>query len=192
MTVDATGFIEALRTSVDDATAVVAVGARTQFEVGGPVHNAIEVRAPTGIVDVQPADMTVTVHAGTSFAELDATLGEHGQECPLDPPDPNATIGGILCTGLSGWRRLGLGPIRDTVLEVVFVTAAGRVVRGGGPTVKNVTGYDIPRLFVGSLGTLGIVGAGAGKSMLFPKNPATFRRGRRWRTSPRLALTASG
>ncbi|MGH7358573.1 MAG: FAD-binding protein, partial [Acidimicrobiia bacterium] len=89
--------------------------------------------------------------------ELEAVLGEAGQECPLDPHDPDATVGGVLAVGLSGARRLAYGPVRDRVLEVRFVTADGRVVRGGGPTVKNVTGYDLPRLFVGSLGTIGVL-----------------------------------
>ena len=146
-----------LGATIAAATAVVAVGARTHAGIGGAVVDAIEVQAPAGILDVQPSDMTVTVRAGTTCSDLDDALGEHGQECPLDPKDPHATVGGVLATGLSGLRRLGLGPVRNTVLEVVFVNAEGRVVRGGGPTVKNVTGYDIPRLFVGSLGTLGVL-----------------------------------
>jgi glycolate oxidase FAD binding subunit len=83
-------------------------------------------------------------------------LGAAGQECALDPRDPAATIGGTLAAGLSGMRRLRVGPLRDQLLEVRFAMADGRLVRGGGPTVKNVTGYDLPRLFVGSLGTLGV------------------------------------
>ncbi len=149
--------IQDLGATIAAATAVVAVGARTHSGIGGAVVDAVEVRAPAGILDVQPSDMTVTVRAGTTCAELDVALGEQGQECPLDPKDPHATVGGVLAAGLSGLRRLGLGPMRNTVLEVVFVNADGRVVRGGGPTVKNVTGYDIPRLFVGSLGTLGVL-----------------------------------
>ncbi len=89
--------------------------------------------------------------------ELDAALAEHGQECPLDPRDGAATVGGVLACGLSGPRRLRTGPVRDRVLEVHLVTGDGQVVRGGGPTVKNVTGYDLPRLLVGSLGTLGVL-----------------------------------
>ena len=146
-----------LRQRIGGADSVVPIGAGTHADLGGRVTDAVEVRVPAGIVDVQPSDMTVTVRAGTSFTELDAALGEHGQECPLDPLDPRATIGGIVAAGLSGWRRLGLGPLRDALLEVRFVTADGREVRGGGPTVKNVTGYDLPRLFVGSLGTLGVI-----------------------------------
>jgi len=147
----------ALGAEVRDADAVVAVGAGTHTGIGGPVAHAHAVRAPAGIVALEPADMTVTVRAGTTTAELAAALAEHGQECALDPQDPGATVGGTLAAGLSGLRRLGLGPLRDTVLEVVLVLADGRVVRGGGPTVKNVTGYDVPRLVVGSLGTLGVL-----------------------------------
>jgi FAD/FMN-containing dehydrogenase len=147
----------ALGAHVRGAAAVVAVGAGTHAGIGGPVLGATEVRAPVGVLDVQPADMTVTVRAGTSCAELASALRAVGQECPLDPRDPEATVGGTLAAGLSGRRRLGVGPLRETVLEVVLVRADGRVVRGGGPTVKNVTGYDVPRLVVGSLGTLGVL-----------------------------------
>ena len=73
----------------------------------------------------------------------------------LDPRDGGATVGGLLATGLSGHRRLRHGPLRDRVLEVRFVTADGRLVKGGGPTVKNVSGFDLPRLLVGSLGPSG-------------------------------------
>jgi glycolate oxidase FAD binding subunit len=138
---------------------IAPVGARTQWEVGGPPPaGALEVRAPVGVVEYEPADMTVTVGAATSCRELDAVLAEHGQEVPLDPRSPDATIGGILACGLSGVRRLRHGPVRDHVLQVKIKTGYGRVIKGGGPTVKNVTGYDIPRLFVGSLGTLGLLG----------------------------------
>jgi glycolate oxidase FAD binding subunit len=78
------------------------------------------------------------------------------RSAPLDRAT-RATIGGTLSTGLSGLRRLRYGPLRDKVLEVRFATADGRLVRGGGPTVKNVTGYDVPRLLVGSLGTIGVL-----------------------------------
>jgi glycolate oxidase FAD binding subunit len=109
------------------------------------------------VVAYEPADMTITVGAGATFTELDHVLRENGQECALDPRDRAATIGGILACGLSGIRRLRHGPVRDHVLEVRFRTGDGRLVKGGGPTVKNVTGYDLPRLFVGSLGTIGLL-----------------------------------
>jgi glycolate oxidase FAD binding subunit len=144
--------------AVRDAAAIAPVGARTQWEVGGPAPAAaVEVRAPAGVLEYEPADMTITVGAGTSFAALDATLAEHGQECPLDPADASATVGGVLACGLSGLRRLRYGPLRDHVLEVRAVTGYAHEIKGGGPTVKNVTGYDLPRLFVGSFGTLGVI-----------------------------------
>ncbi len=140
------------------ASTVAPVGARTHWEVGGPAPDgAVEVRAPRGMITYEPADMTITVGAGTSFDDVDRVLAENGQECALDPRSRTATVGGILACGLSGVRRLRHGPVRDHVLEVRFETGDGRLVKGGGPTVKNVTGYDIPRLFVGSLGTIGVL-----------------------------------
>ena len=143
--------------AVREAGVVVPVGAQSQWEVGGPAPDGVAVRARVGILEYEPADLTVTVGAGTSFAELDAALAEHGQECPLDPEDERASIGGVLACGLSGVRRLRHGPVRDHVLEVRVVTGYGTLIKGGGPTVKNVTGYDVPRLFVGSFGTLGVI-----------------------------------
>jgi glycolate oxidase FAD binding subunit len=121
------------------------------------VPEGVEVRAPAGIVTYDPAELTVTARAGTSAAQLREVLGAAGQECPLDPRDDAATIGGIIAAGLSGHRRLRYGPLRDAVLEVRLVTADGSFVRGGAPVVKNVTGYDLPRLIVGSLGTLAVI-----------------------------------
>ncbi|HTL86589.1 MAG TPA: FAD-binding protein [Acidimicrobiia bacterium] len=155
---------------------ITPVGARTQWEVGGPPPvGAEEVRAPGGVIAHEPADMTITVGAGTSFAELRDTLAPHGQEVALDPRADDATIGGILACGLSGLRRLRHGPVRDHVLEVQFVTGDGVRVKGGGPTVKNVTGYDLPRLFVGSLGTIGVLMQATLRCRPRPKYARWFR-----------------
>ena len=137
-----------------DAGAVAAVGGRTQWGAGGRVSpDAREVRAPAGIVALEAADMTVRVGVGTTVADLDAALAEVGQAVAL-PAWDGATVGGVLAVGHSGLRRLGWGPVRDVLLEAVVVSADGRVVKAGGPTVKNVSGYDLCRLLVGSLGTL--------------------------------------
>ncbi|MGH8985677.1 MAG: FAD-binding oxidoreductase [Acidimicrobiia bacterium] len=151
--------VDVLRDAVATAAAVVAVGARTHWEVGGaPPTGCVEVGAPAGVLGYDPAELTVTVSAGTTVGDLDALLAESGQECVLDPRDSaRATVGGTIAAGLSGPRRLRYGPIRDRVLEVRFVTADGRLVKGGGPTVKNVSGFDLPRLLVGSLGTIGVI-----------------------------------
>lgn len=150
--------IDTLAEAVRAAEAVVPAGNRTQWEVGNPPRaDAVEVHAPSGVIMYEPADLTVTIGAGTTEAELAEVVGEHGQECALDPRDRSATVGGVVACGLSGIRRLRHGPLRDHVLEVRFLTGDGRLVKGGGPTVKNVTGYDLPRLFVGSFGTLGVL-----------------------------------
>jgi glycolate oxidase FAD binding subunit len=151
--------LDVLRDEVAGATTVVAVGGRTHWEVGGaPPPGCTEVRAPAGVLGYDPAELTVTVGAGTAVADLDAVLAGAGQECVLDPRDPaRATVGGTIAAGLSGARRLRYGPIRDRVLEVRFVTADGRLVKEGEPTVKNVSGFDLPRLLVGSLKTISVI-----------------------------------
>ena len=136
---------------------VAVVGGRTQWEVGGaPAPGTREVRAPAGIAAYEPAEMVVRCGAGTTVADLDAALGEHGQTAAL-PDWPGATVGGVLAVGHSGLRRLRLGPVRDTLLEARFVSAQGRLVKAGGPVVKNVSGFDLCRLLVGSLGTVGLL-----------------------------------
>jgi FAD/FMN-containing dehydrogenase len=136
---------------------VAAVGGRTQWDVGivddGDVRH---VRPPAGVVAVEAADMTVRVRAGTPVAEVDDALAAVGQTVAL-PAWPGATVGGVLAVGRSGLRRLGWGPMRDVLLEARAVSADGRMVKAGGPTVKNVSGYDLCRLLVGSLGTLALV-----------------------------------
>jgi glycolate oxidase FAD binding subunit len=101
--------------------------------------------------------MIVRVGAGTSVVDLDAAVAERGQTVAL-PHWPGATVGGVLAVGRTGLRRLGWGPVRDTLLEARYVSAEGRLVKAGGPVVKNVTGFDLCRLLVGSLGTLGLLG----------------------------------
>jgi glycolate oxidase FAD binding subunit len=157
MTTVSTPEVDELAAAVASASAVVPVGAGTHREVGGPVPVGLEVRAPVGVVAYDPAELTITARAGTTIAELRAVLDAAGQMCPIDPRDDAATVGGVIAAGLSGHRRLRYGPVRDAVLEVRLVTADGNLVRGGAPVVKNVTGYDLPRLIVGSLGTLAVI-----------------------------------
>lgn len=109
------------------------------------------------IVDYVPDDMTITVEGGVAVGEVLRLANECGQGWPQAPSQPDATVGGVLAAAVSGRRRLRFGPIRDSLLEVVVATGDGRIVKGGGRTVKSVTGYDLPRLFTGSLGTLGVI-----------------------------------
>ncbi len=109
------------------------------------------------VVDHIPDDMTMTVEGGVTVGEVLGLAGAHGQGWPQAPAQPDATVGGVLAAAVSGRRRLRFGPVRDSLLEVVVATGDGRIVKGGGRTVKSVTGYDLPRLMTGSLGTLGVI-----------------------------------
>lgn len=122
---------------------------------GGPVPHVHTVMAPSGIESVRAEEMTVRCGAGIPVAELDEALHAVGQ-CVVLPP--SGTVGGALAVGRSGVRRLGHGPLREAVLQIRYVSAEGEVVTAGGPTVKNVSGFDLCRLFVGSYGTLGFMG----------------------------------
>jgi len=112
------------------------------------------------VVDIDAANLTMTVQAGVTFKEIQSRLTskEYGCYLPMDPPFCNsATIGGILASNSSGPRRLLYGLPRDIVLGVRFVAPNGEIVGSGGKTVKNVSGYDISKLMIGSAGTLGIL-----------------------------------
>ena len=122
---------------------------------GGAVPGVRCVSAPSGIDWVQADEMTVCCGAGTPVDELVAELAHHGQTVALPA---GGTVGGALSVGVSDVRRLGYGPVRDTLLQARYVSAAGDVVKAGGPTVKNVSGFDLCRLLVGSLGALGFLG----------------------------------
>jgi glycolate oxidase FAD binding subunit len=135
---------------------VSCVGARQQWDVGGVIDpQAREVTAPAGIQAIAPEEMTAACGAGTSVEELIGALAQRGQTVALPPW---GTVGGVLAVGRSGVDRLGHGPVRDTLLQARVVTAEGRIVKAGGATVKNVSGFDLCRLFVGSLGTLAFLG----------------------------------
>jgi glycolate oxidase FAD binding subunit len=119
---------------------------------------AVDVCALNHVVDYPAADMTVTVEAGITMASLQALLAGANQRLLIEAPHADrATLGGVFATNTSGPRRFGAGRPRDQILGVSFVTADGSLVKGGGRVVKNVAGYDFPRLLTGSLGTLGII-----------------------------------
>jgi glycolate oxidase FAD binding subunit len=106
----------------------------------------------------EPADLTTTVQAGMHFCELQRTLGGHGQFLALDPPvTATTTLGGVVATNVSGPRRLLYGTARDVLLGVAVMSIDGKRTKAGGRVVKNVTGYDLNKLYIGSLGTLVII-----------------------------------
>ena len=150
--------LAAFASEVGSSGPVAIVGGRTAWEVGGaPADDTRLVTAPVGVVEHEASEMTVRVGAGTTVAELDDFLSPSGQ-CVALPSAPGATVGGTLAVGRSGTRRLGWGPVRDVVLEIRYVSAEGVLVTAGGPMIKNVSGFDLCRLLVGSLGTLGLIG----------------------------------
>ncbi len=119
---------------------------------------SIDLRAMSNILEYRPEDMTVTVQTGISMAVLQAHLANRGQWLPIDPPNPERlTIDELLNRNLSGPRRFGYGTIREHLIGVTAVLADGRVIHNGGKVVKNVAGFDLCKLFVGSQWTVGIV-----------------------------------
>jgi glycolate oxidase FAD binding subunit len=140
---------------------VVPWGAGTKQDLGRPLERVdlvLSLEKLNRVVDYVPADMTITVEAGMRFAELQALTARHGQTVSLDPPRAaGATIGGIVSTAASGPRRMAYGGVRDLLLGARVALPDGRVIKAGGKVVKNVAGYDMPKLLAGSLGTLGVI-----------------------------------
>lgn len=135
--------------------AVAIEGGRTRWSCGGELASgARALRAPQGVVEYKPEEMTVRVRAGTPVAELEAVLAERGQRSAL--PTRGGTVGGAIAVGENHLDRLARGTVRDSVLQLRYVSAEGRLVTSGGPVVKNVSGFNLPRLMTGSLGTLGL------------------------------------
>ena len=122
-----------------------------------PTDDALLTSGLTGMVDHVPADLTATVRAGTRLREVQAALGERGQFLPLDPPHRDATIGGIVAANSNGFGGLRYGTVRDVLIGSITALADGTVARAGGRVVKNVAGYDLNKLLVGSFGTLGVI-----------------------------------
>jgi glycolate oxidase FAD binding subunit len=119
----------------------------------------LELRDFSGIIDYEPSELVITARCGTTLAQLEAALGEHGQCLAFEPPAYGAdpTLGGMIAAGLSGPRRPFAGAARDFVLGAHLLTADGQLLRFGGQVMKNVAGFDVSRLLCGSLGILGIL-----------------------------------
>ncbi len=119
---------------------------------------SVDLHAFQRVVEYHPADMTITAEAGLTLGALQKHLSAHGQWLPLDPPDAGRwTLAQVLNTNASGPRRFGYGTIREHLIGLKVVLADGRVIKSGGKVVKNVAGYDLQKLFVGSGGSLGVM-----------------------------------
>lgn len=152
---------EALRACARDRLRVVFVGGGTDLGLGqapAALDAIVRTTRLTRLIEHAPADQIVRVEAGLTLSALQAQLAPHGQQLALDPPLPaRATIGGVLCANAFGALRTSRGASRDLVLGASFVRADGVAARAGGKVVKNVAGFDLARLLVGSLGTLALV-----------------------------------
>jgi glycolate oxidase FAD binding subunit len=152
--------VDAVRDAVAARESVRISGRGTWLNGGYPVRavRTVSLADDTGIVEYTPGDLTITARAGTTLRELDATLSEHEQWLPLDPMGgEDITVGGIVATCSYGPLAELFGTPRDQVLGLTVVTGVGEVLRPGGRVVKNVAGFDLTRLMIGSWGTLGIV-----------------------------------
>jgi glycolate oxidase FAD binding subunit len=141
--------------------AVVPRGGGTRMALGNTPRAydlALSTQRLNRVLEHEPADLTVTVEAGLPFAELQAGLCRKGQFLPLDPTaGPGSTIGGLVAANASGPSRLRHGSARDLVIGTRVATTGGALARSGGKVVKNVTGYDLNKLYIGSLGSLGLI-----------------------------------
>ena len=139
---------------------VVPIGARTHTHYGNPLRRAdcaVDLTRLARITEYVPADLTVHVEPGVTLEQLQHTLLENNQFLPLDPWNgPSATIGGIAAANAQGPFR-AVGTIRDWIIGMKVVEVDGRISKAGGRVVKNVTGYDLHKLYTGSLGTLAII-----------------------------------
>ncbi|MDQ5906345.1 MAG: glycolate oxidase binding subunit [Pseudomonadota bacterium] len=139
--------------------------------------DVLDTSAYRGIVTYEPTELVVVVRAGTPLAELEAELFKKGQCLPFEPPHygPQATVGGMVAAALSGPRRAAVGAVRDYVLGVKMIDGKGELLSFGGQVMKNVAGYDVPRLMAGSLGTLGLIAEVALKVLPLPVAGMTLR-----------------
>lgn len=150
-------------------------GGGTELELGNPpreLDTVVRTSRLDRVIDYSPEDQTITVEAGMRIAALDALLAQHDQLLPIDVGDrKNATIGGAIATNAFGARRHRYGSIKDLIVGIEIVRPDGVLARGGGKVVKNVAGFDLPKLMVGSLGTLG--GIASATFRVFPEPERT-------------------
>ncbi len=144
--------------AVDGGSAIEIVGTGSKRFLGRrPEGTPLVVAGHRGIVDHEPTELVVTVRAGTTIAELEERLAAEGQMLPFEPPRRVGTVGGVVASAWAGPRRPFAGSVRDALLGLRCIDGRGRVLSFGGRVVKNVAGFDVSRLMVGALGTLGLI-----------------------------------
>ena len=157
---------------------VVVWGGGTQMRLGAPPRRyevAFSTERMTRLLEYEPADLTCRVEAGMRLRDLQTTLEAQGQRLPLDPPHPErATVGGMVAANTNGLGRGRYGTVRDWVIGIAVAYPSGKVARAGGKVVKNVAGYDLMKLHIGALGTLGVVAEVNFKVQARPESDATI------------------
>jgi glycolate oxidase FAD binding subunit len=157
---DGEALAGAVRVLCERGLAVLVRGGGTRLGLANPVSRADAILSTTGLEGIELLDAeegVVHVRAGTSLSALRAAVRESGWELPLDPPGRATTVGGAIASAAVGPRSLGFGLVRDVVLGLGVVLGSGERTRCGGRVVKNVTGYDLQKLYAGSFGTLGVI-----------------------------------
>jgi len=150
-----------VRDAAAQGIAVFPLGGRTMLHIGYRPNKpgvGVDLRNLDQVIDYPARDMTITVQAGITIAKLQEILAKENQQLPIDVPNPEqATLGGAIAVNASGPRRYGYGTLRDYVIGISFINDQGQEVKAGGRVVKNVAGYDLMKLQIGALGTLGII-----------------------------------
>jgi glycolate oxidase FAD binding subunit len=169
-------FAETIRSAAARGEALRIRGGGTKDFYGeAPRGERLDTTAYRGIVDYDPTELVLTARCGTPLAEIERAMQAEGQMLGFEPPrfGEGATFGGCLAAGLSGPRRPFAGSVRDFVLGVRLLDGQGRDLRFGGRVMKNVAGYDVARLTVGALGTLGVILEASIKAVPLPRTETT-------------------
>lgn len=174
----ATEVADLLRMASSSGRSVVPFGGRLSLGTGNAAAQAdigLDLTGLSGVHSYLPADLTMSVSAGTTLEEIREALGAHDQELPIDVPFPErATIGGLIATGFSGPRRLGSGSLKDLIIGCEYVRGDGLLAKAGGMVVKNVSGFEIPRFLHGSWGSLAVMTSVNLKVLPTPRSEATL------------------
>ncbi len=175
----APGSIPDVQAAVRDHTHIHPCGAGTKTALAAAPNGAtpLSLTGLSGMIEYQPGEFTFTALAGTPLTEIAAILARNGQYLPCDPllAEAGATLGGTVAAGANGPGRYRYGGLRDFILGVRYVDAAGWLVYAGGKVVKNAAGFDLPKLMVGSLGQFGVLVELTCKVFPLPEAYATLR-----------------
>ncbi|BAI71136.1 glycolate oxidase subunit [Azospirillum sp. B510] len=166
---------EAVRWALSAGEPLEILGGGSRRGLGRPVRAAhgLDLSALSGIVAYEPEELVLTALAGTPMATIRALLAGRGQHLAFEPPE-GGTLGGLVACGLAGPRRIAAGSARDHTLGIAGVSGRGEAYKGGGKVVKNVTGYDVPKLMAGSFGTLTALTEITVKVLPAPEDTATL------------------